>query len=112
MRVQSVVVRNGKCIEEGPTTIGIMDFPTQLRKDAALQYIYTAISENLSLNSRQLVDLYQMVYSIDIDPYLDFVFGDKNEDARYLLSLKISNLLNVNNIINLTQESVYAILFG
>ena len=111
MKVQTVYVKNGKCIEEPEEVVTIMDFPQQLQYTAAVQFIYTAITEgSRAFTIDEMSKIYTIVTSINLANYIIPVFKEKNENARYLLSLELMNLFNINGI-QIDQQYLYSRLF-
>lgn len=112
MKIQEVIIENGRCIEVPNNSISIMDFPESLRLNAAAQFIYTALSKgNNNLSMNQLSCMYRLISSLNIESYLIPVFKNKDENARFLLALELSNVLAINGI-NLPQEYIYSKLFA
>ena len=113
MRVQSVVVKDGRCIEEAPAVVSVIDFPQQLQRTAAIQFIYTVLTNcsSVTFTLDQMNRIYQILCNMNIDNYIKPVFQDKNEDVRFLMSLEISNLFAINGI-SMTQDTIYNALFG
>ena len=62
MRVQSVVVKDGRCIEESPAAVSVTDFPQQLQRTAAIQFIYTVITNCSSVTFT--LDQMNIIYQI------------------------------------------------
>ena len=111
MTVETVYVQDGKCIEIPNESVSIMSFPDQLQQNAAVQYIFTAIIEGeIAFNSDMQKILYSIISSINLANYIIPVFKDKNENARYLLTLELSNLCKINGI-KLDQNYLYSRLF-
>lgn len=108
-----MIVKDGKCIEETPAVVSVIDFPQQLQRTAAIQFIYTVLvnATNVTFTLDQMNRIYQILCNMNIDNYIKPVFQDKNDDVRFLMSLEISNLFAINGI-NMTQDTIYNALFG